>query len=66
MNASFCRLPLAFDAPRLLDDLARVAAADWAAHFNADYHDGGWTGLALRAVAGGAVELYPEPVPQAA
>ncbi len=66
MKASFCRLSLAFDAQQLLADLAQISTRDWRAHFNADYHDGGWTGLALRAVAGSAVELYPEPVPQAA
>ncbi|GGF26816.1 hypothetical protein GCM10011611_36050 [Aliidongia dinghuensis] len=66
MQAGFCRLPLTFDAPRLLADLARISRDDWHAHFNADYHDGGWTGLALRAVAGSAVALYPEPRPEAA
>ncbi|HEV2674549.1 MAG TPA: aspartyl/asparaginyl beta-hydroxylase domain-containing protein [Aliidongia sp.] len=64
-KASFCRLSLAFDASSLLTDLARISTPGWGAHFNAEYHDG-WTGLALRAVAGSAVALYPEPVPQAA
>lgn len=66
VKASFCRLSLAFDAQPLMADLAQVSVEDWGAHFNAEYHDGGWTGVALRAVAGSAVALYPEPVPEAA
>ena len=66
MVASFCRLSLTFDASSLAAELARFAAAEWHQHFNADYHDGGWTGVPLRAVAGSAVQLYPAPVPDAA
>ena len=66
VQASFCRLSLAFDAPSLMADLAQISVEDWGAHFNAEYHDGGWTGVALRAVVGSAVALYPEPVPEAA
>jgi mannose-6-phosphate isomerase-like protein (cupin superfamily) len=62
MIANFCRLALDFDAALLRSDLAHLDARDWESHFNADYHDGGWFGVALRGVAGSAVKLYPEPV----
>ncbi|HYM01967.1 MAG TPA: aspartyl/asparaginyl beta-hydroxylase domain-containing protein [Stellaceae bacterium] len=58
-------MSLDFDAKNLKADLAQIAAADWEAHFNAQYHDGGWYGVALRSVEGSAVRLYPEPVPGA-
>lgn len=56
---SFCRLPLRFDADELARDLAGIAAEAWIAHFNSGYHDGGWSGVALRAVDGNAEQLYP-------
>jgi hypothetical protein len=65
MIAKYCRLSLTFDAERLKSDLARLSPSDWETHFNADYHDGGWSGVALRTVAENRVKLYPEPVPGA-
>jgi Aspartyl/Asparaginyl beta-hydroxylase len=56
---SFCRLPLRFAADELARDLAGIAADAWITHFNAGYHDGGWSGVALRAVDGNAEQLYP-------
>jgi mannose-6-phosphate isomerase-like protein (cupin superfamily) len=61
-NFSFCQLPLHFDAPGLQADLAQIGPDDWRCHFNADYHDGGWTGIALRAVGGESSRLYPGPI----
>ena len=61
-NFSFCQLPLHFDAPALLADLARIGSEQWLSHFNADYHNGGWTGIALRAVGGDSARLYPDPI----
>jgi Aspartyl/Asparaginyl beta-hydroxylase len=55
----FCRLPLRFDASALQADLAALRAGDWAAHFNLGYHDGGWTGIGLRAVGGDPRALFP-------
>ena len=56
---AFCRLPLSFAAEALAPDLAGIEADAWIAHFNAGYHDGGWSGVALRAVNGNAEQLYP-------
>jgi mannose-6-phosphate isomerase-like protein (cupin superfamily) len=48
----FARLPIAFDVAPLLEEIAALGTDPWTAHFNADYHDGGWEGVALRAVDG--------------
>ena len=63
---SFCQLSLHFDVPGLLADLAQIGPDQWLSHFNADYHDGGWTGIALRAVGGDSARLYPDPIAAAA
>lgn len=55
------RLAPAFDAERLRADIAHLPDADWIPHFNAGYHDGGWSGFPLRAVAGSSNPLYPDP-----
>jgi len=55
------RLPLTFDPGRLRADLEAVDADEWAAHFNASYYDGEWSGVALRAIEGAARGLYPDP-----
>jgi hypothetical protein len=52
---------LEFDAARLRADLGRVGPDEWTRHFNAGYHDGGWGGVALRAVGGEAGRLFPDP-----
>lgn len=56
---SFCRLPLRFAADELARDLGKIATDAWITHFNVGYHDGGWSGVALRAVGGNAEQLYP-------
>lgn len=61
MPPPFRRLPLRFDAAALKADLAHLAEADWTVHFNTPYHDGGWTGIGLRAVGGDARVLYAAP-----
>jgi hypothetical protein len=55
------RLPLDFDRARLRRDLEGVEPERWVAHFNADYYDGEWSGVALRAVDGLASQIYPDP-----
>ncbi len=55
------RLPLDFDRAGLRRDLERVESDGWVAHFNADYYDGEWSGVALRAVDGLANQIYPDP-----
>lgn len=54
----FARLPLAFDAPALLAEVAALAGEAWVAHFNAGYHNGGWSGVALRAAHGDSGRLF--------
>jgi hypothetical protein len=54
-----CRLALDFCASALAHDLAAIAAGDWVTHFNASYHDGGWSGVTLRGIGGDARRLFP-------
>ena len=44
----FRRLPLSFDATALLPEALALPPEAWASHFNTGYHNGGWTGAALR------------------
>ena len=55
------RLPLSFDPVQLRSDLARIHTAEWITHFNTDYFDGAWTGVALREVDGEGKTLYVDP-----
>jgi hypothetical protein len=57
----FVRLPLAFDAAALLADVADLQSDAWVTHFNAGYHNGGWTGVALRSADGNSARLFVEP-----
>ncbi|HEX4332101.1 MAG TPA: aspartyl/asparaginyl beta-hydroxylase domain-containing protein [Usitatibacter sp.] len=58
---AFVRLPLGFDPAPLLAEATALAGSRWVSHFNADYHDGGWQGAALRAIGGDAGRLYGDP-----
>lgn len=58
---SALRLPLSFDPPRLQEDAAVFAADEWIAHFNRPVYQGDWSGVALRAVPGAGVALFPDP-----
>lgn len=62
MTIKACRIPLSFDAARLQADLAQIPATDWIPHFNSQYHDGGWSGAALRAIGGAHTRLYSDPL----
>lgn len=53
------RLPLSFDADGMARDLRAIPGDAWVTHFNTGYHDGGWSGVALRAPNGAADHLYP-------
>ena len=57
------RLPLRFDPEPLRADVAALSAEDWVPHFNTSYYTGDWSGVALRSVGGGALQLYPDPNP---
>ena len=56
------KLPLAFDAALLKEDLEQVLESDWVRHFNRQYYEGIWKGLALRSTSGRANQLHTPPV----
>ncbi|HUR98108.1 MAG TPA: aspartyl/asparaginyl beta-hydroxylase domain-containing protein [Pyrinomonadaceae bacterium] len=58
---STLRLPLSFDVQRVKDELVNFKTEDWTPHFNTQYYEGDWSGIALRAPANAHVELYPDP-----
>jgi hypothetical protein len=58
------RLALSFDPADLRADLDRITPAEWLTHFNTDYFEGDWTGVALRAVPGNARTLHADPTAQ--
>ena len=55
------KLPLTFDAAPLRRDLEALAPSDWTPHFNTQYYEGDWSGVALRAPVAAHVALYPDP-----
>ena len=55
------KLPLQFNADALKRDLLGFAETDWTPHFNTQYYEGDWSGIALRAAANAHVDLYPDP-----
>lgn len=58
------KLPLSFDPPELQGDLDQIDPAEWTAHFNTSYFEGGWSGIALRAAPGNAQTLHVDPAAQ--
>jgi hypothetical protein len=57
MISSF-KLPFHFDPEALRSDLNRIAPDEWVAHFNRDYFEGEWAGVALRSTGGDPRQLY--------
>ncbi|MBV9927541.1 MAG: aspartyl/asparaginyl beta-hydroxylase domain-containing protein [Acidobacteria bacterium] len=55
------KLPYAFDPAALRADLRAVGADEWVPHFNQQYYEGGWSGVALRANGGASSRLLPDP-----
>ncbi len=68
MNAvpTTLRLPYDFDRVRLQADIAVFSAEEWVPHFNRPVYDGEWSGIALRALPGAHVALFPDPGAKAA
>ncbi|AMB88325.1 aspartyl beta-hydroxylase [Pseudomonas agarici] len=60
---AFSRLPVALALPLLLQALSRIAEPAWKAHFNVDYYDGDWSGVALISAADALSELAPGTAP---
>jgi mannose-6-phosphate isomerase-like protein (cupin superfamily) len=61
-RAPVSRLKLHFAAHALLSEANALDGMEWVQHFNTGYHDGGWRGIALRAVDGEADKLYSDPL----
>lgn len=53
------RLPLDFDAARLLTDLEKIPSDLWIAHFNTADYEGGWSALALYSPTGSTSFITP-------
>ena len=51
-------MPVRFDAGALARDVATLPEASWQGHFNTGYHDGGWSGIALRSPGGDPARLH--------
>ncbi|HZS47260.1 MAG TPA: aspartyl/asparaginyl beta-hydroxylase domain-containing protein [Blastocatellia bacterium] len=58
MTLGFWKLSLSFDASSLKEDVEKLGTEDWIQHFNTGYHDGGWDGIALRAIKDNRQSLY--------
>ncbi len=55
------QFPFRFDPDRLKADLERIQPEEWTPHFNTNIYEGEWSGVALRSIAGHALQLYPDP-----
>lgn len=58
---STLKLPFTFDPATLQRDVQNLSSDEWTPHFNTQYYEGDWSGVALRAAAGAHVGLYPDP-----
>lgn len=61
MTISILKFPFSFDPQLLQKDACGFAADDWIPHFNTQYYEGDWSGIALRAAKGAHVQLYSDP-----
>lgn len=57
---TFAKLPIAFDAERMRQEVNQFGVEHWHRHFNTQIYTGEWRGLALRAVPGATTALYAE------
>jgi hypothetical protein len=57
MISSF-KLHFNFDSEALRSDLDRISPDEWVKHFNQDYFEGEWSGVALRSTSGDSSQLY--------
>lgn len=61
MIISSLKFPFNFDIQCLKEDAQQFSPEDWIPHFNTQYYEGDWSGVALRAVKGASVQLYSDP-----
>lgn len=59
--ATALKLPHTFDPIALKSDLEKIGEHEWVPHFNPQYYEGVWSGVALRSVSGTASQLYADP-----
>jgi hypothetical protein len=52
------RLPFVVDVRPLIEESVAIASESWSSHFNRSYHNGGWSGVALRSTGGDERALY--------
>lgn len=56
------KLPFYFDPQSLKNDLSKFGVEHWTPHFNTQYYEGDWSGIALRSVPDARLGgLYPDP-----
>lgn len=62
LRACATRLPVTIDIRPLVAELTAIAPECWSSHFNGEYHNGGWSGVALRANDAEGRDLYLDGV----
>jgi aspartyl/asparaginyl beta-hydroxylase len=55
------RLAIAVEIDAIAAEVDRLGADEWVRHFNTDYYEGEWSGIALRSSSGAPLALYPDP-----
>lgn len=58
------KLPFNFDPEALRSDLDRISPDEWVPHFNREYFEGEWSGVALRSSSGDSRQLYSRTAPE--
>jgi hypothetical protein len=58
---STLKLPLKFDIEPTRSEVLAFDESQWTPHFNTQYYEGDWSGIALRAPENAHVALYPDP-----
>lgn len=61
MKNRFFKLPIRFDASRLIQDLNTCIQQDWSNHFNQQDYTGEWSGISLRSASGKAHDIHSTP-----
>jgi Aspartyl/Asparaginyl beta-hydroxylase len=60
--ATALKLPFIFDSIALKAELKKIGPREWVGHYNQQYYEGVWSGVALRSVGGTPSQLFPDPV----
>jgi hypothetical protein len=55
------RLAIDVDIAAIAREVDGLAPDEWIPHFNTDYYEGDWSGVALRSSSGAPLALYPDP-----